>query len=95
VSFLYRAKNIIIKRSKTKLEHGLPMPNLKNFESNEKKSIVDLIKSLTFLLIDNHDDDLSKKHLQNSIDKLFFKLFDLDEFELNNLLNEYYFLPLN
>jgi adenine-specific DNA-methyltransferase len=131
VFFLYKAKNINIKRSKTKLEHGLPIPNLKNFESNEKKAIVDLIKTLAYLLVSNDGNYLTKniqnscyhklstihyspminstlklknkrvlgnddeKILQNTIDKLFFKLFDLDEIELNNLLNEYYFLPLN
>jgi len=130
VSFLYKAKNIIIKRSKTQLEH-LPMPNLKKFESNEKSAIVDLIKTLAYLLISNKGNNLTKniqnsfyhklstnhyspiissilklknkrglenddeKIIQNTIDKLFFKLFNLDEIELNNLLNEYYFLPLN
>ncbi len=131
VSFLYKAKNINIKRSKTKLEHGLAIPNLKNFESNEKRAIVDLIKTLAYLLVSNNNNNLTKniqnscyhkvstiyyspminntlklknkrvlgnddkKILQNTIDKLFFELFDLDEIELNNLLNEYYFLPLN
>ncbi|MHA2183166.1 MAG: Eco57I restriction-modification methylase domain-containing protein, partial [Promethearchaeota archaeon] len=60
VSFLYKAKNIIIKRSKTKLEHGIPMPNLKNFESSEKSGIVDLIKTLTYLLVSKTDYILSK-----------------------------------
>jgi len=129
VSFLYKAKNLHIKRSKTKLEHGLPIPNLKNFESKEKSDIVDLIKTLTYLLISNTDVNFSKNNpnsyyskkgmlhsspmitsilkqenmrelekdndkIQKTIDKLFFELFELDEFELNNLLEQYYFLPL-
>jgi hypothetical protein len=131
VSFLYKAKNINIKRSKTKLEHGLPMPNLKNFQTNEKCTIIDLIKSLTFLLINTTDDKLSKdignkpyqklisnnfyplkndqlnlkvmnalenhdeNSIKNTIDKLFFELFNLDECEINELLKEYYIMPLN
>ena len=33
VYFLFKAKNISIKRSKTKLEYGLPVPNINNFNS--------------------------------------------------------------
>jgi len=127
VSFLYKAKNINIKRSKTKLEHGLPMPNLENFDSNEKRAIVDLIKILVYLLVNNSNNTLTKdvqnscfhklrtnhysplikdvlklkirstlesddrKIIQNTIDKLFFKLFDLDKIKLTNLVNKYYF----
>lgn len=127
VSFLYKAKNIIIKRSKTKLEHGLTIPSLKNFDSSEKRALVDLIKTLAYLLVNDNDNGLAKnaqnsyfhklrtnhyspliknilkltnksvlesddrKIIQNTIDKLFFKLFDLDEIELINLLTEYYF----
>jgi hypothetical protein len=52
VSFLFKAKNITIKRSKTKLEHGLPIPSLKNFETEDKIIIIKLIKHLTFRIID-------------------------------------------
>jgi adenine-specific DNA-methyltransferase len=131
VSFLYKAKNIIIKRSKTKLEYGLPMPNLKNFDSNEKSVIVESIKTLVNLLISKDNNNLSKniqnssylklstKHyppminnilklknkrvlenddkkiIQNTIDKLFFELFNINENEINKLLKEYYNLPPN
>ncbi|TFF99539.1 MAG: hypothetical protein EU541_04685 [Promethearchaeota archaeon] len=46
VQFLFKAKNIKIKRSKTKLEHAIPIPNLKLFQSEDKKSI---IKTISFL----------------------------------------------
>ncbi len=95
VYFLYKAKNIVIKRSKTKLEHDLTVPNLKAFESTEKKGIVDLIRTLSFLLINNNENDHAINTIQNIIDTLFFKLFDLDEIILNNLLSKYYNLPLN
>ena len=95
VSFLYKAKNISIKRSKTKLEHGLPMPNLNNFKSNDKSATVDLIKNLVFLLINNNENDISKKTIQNTIDTLFFNLFNLNEIALNDLLSKYYNFPLN
>ncbi|TET60830.1 MAG: hypothetical protein E3J52_02705, partial [Promethearchaeota archaeon] len=41
IYFLFKAKNISVKRSKTKLEQGLPIPNIKNFEIKEKKSIME------------------------------------------------------
>ena len=51
VRFIFNAKNILIKRSKTKLEHDLPILNIKNFNSDEKKKIIELIKILTSYLI--------------------------------------------
>ncbi|MFW9818777.1 MAG: Eco57I restriction-modification methylase domain-containing protein [Candidatus Thorarchaeota archaeon] len=53
VQFLYRAKNIKIKRSKTKLEQSLPIPNLENFKTPEKDEILKSIKTLTIILISN------------------------------------------
>jgi len=41
-----KAKNIIIKRSKTKLEDGLPIPQINNFKAEDKRKIMDLIKCL-------------------------------------------------
>ena len=70
VSFLYKAKNIIIKRSKTKLEHGIPIPILKNFYTNEKSAIVDMIKSLAYLLVSNNDNNLTKNILNSWYHKL-------------------------
>ncbi|MFX1259837.1 MAG: Eco57I restriction-modification methylase domain-containing protein [Promethearchaeota archaeon] len=51
VRFIFNAKSISIKRSKTKLEYGLPIPNIKNFNSEKKKKIIELIKILTSYLI--------------------------------------------
>ena len=51
VHFLYNAKNISIKRNKTKLEHCLPIPHIKNFSSEEKKNIIEFIKLLTSSLM--------------------------------------------
>ena len=70
VSFLYKAKNITIKRSKTKLEHGIPIPILKNFHTNEKSAIVDMIKSLAYLLVSNNDNNLTKNILNSWYHKL-------------------------
>jgi adenine-specific DNA-methyltransferase len=69
VNFIYKAKNISIKRSKTKLEQGLSMPNLKNFERGEKKDIIELIRMLTLHLIDDSDIQLPKD-MENYIDKI-------------------------
>jgi adenine-specific DNA-methyltransferase len=91
VSYLFKAKNISIKRSKTKLEHGLPILNLEYFASSKKRAIVELIKNLTFLLVDNNENYESQLKIQNTINKLFFELLDLNEIELDSLLREYYF----
>ncbi|MFX1274016.1 MAG: Eco57I restriction-modification methylase domain-containing protein [Promethearchaeota archaeon] len=57
VDFLFKAKNITIKRSKTKLEYGLPIPNLDLFNSEEELSILTIIRVLSNYLIylDNID----------------------------------------
>ena len=131
VYFLFKAKNISVKRSKTKLEQGLPIPNINNFENKEKKPIMELIETFTHYLVNNFDEKFNKnidnfiekiltsnyytsiknnelkekaikalrnndsKTLQKTLDQLLFKLFDLDENVINNLLNEYYDLQIN
>jgi len=70
VHFLFKAKNISIKRSKTKLEQGLPIPNLSNFENKEKEAIIELIKTLTNYLVDKSGEKFNK-NIESSIEKLF------------------------
>ena len=53
VKFLFRAKNIIIKRSKTKLEEEIPIPNIKLFRSKYQLIIIDLIRYFTSTIIHN------------------------------------------
>ncbi len=70
IHFLFKAKNISIKRSKTKLEQGLPIPNLSNFENREKKAIIELIKTLSHYLVNKSSKNISKNN-ESSIEKLF------------------------
>ncbi|MFX0081536.1 MAG: Eco57I restriction-modification methylase domain-containing protein [Candidatus Hodarchaeota archaeon] len=70
VSFLFKAKNIHIKRSKTKLEHGLPIPHLENFKTEDKCVIIDLIKLLTFRIVNNSKNNQFKKRLEALLGKL-------------------------
>ena len=92
VSFLYKAKNITIKRSKTKLEYGLPIPNIRNFMTEEKSKIINLIENLVVSLIGDINSNPSKKayndkhNIQRTIDSLFFQLFDLDVKNISKLL---------
>ena len=65
VHFLFKAKNIQIKRSKTKLEYGLPIPNLEKFQSEEDLAILSLIKFLISWLIELHRS--SEKHNLNNL----------------------------
>jgi len=53
VKFLFRAKNIMVKRSKTKLEEEIPIPNIKLFHSKYKLGIIDLIRYFTSIIIQN------------------------------------------
>lgn len=51
VSFIFKAKNIKIKRSKTQLEHDLILPNLKSFKSEEDQEMISLINFLASFLL--------------------------------------------
>ncbi len=122
VHFLYKSKNITIKRSKTKLEQALPIPNLENFKTPDKIEIIKLIKVLINFLTNNHINcenlinsllglgyssimnhnkfkikiikaikNKNYNFIKDSIDTLFFQLFDINQIELNYLLKEYYY----
>jgi adenine-specific DNA-methyltransferase len=51
VSFLFKAKNIRIKRSKTKVEDTLPIPDLCKFQSEQSQELISFIQSLSSFLI--------------------------------------------
>ncbi len=51
VKFLFIAKNMFIKRSKTKLEDNLPLPNLNQYHGITDKHTINLIRSLTRLIL--------------------------------------------
>ncbi len=53
VNFLFKAKNIILKRSKTKLEEEIPIPNISLFQSQSQLELVDLIRYFTLNLTQN------------------------------------------
>ena len=95
VRFLFRAKNISIKRSKTKLEYGLPIPNQNRFESSEKNiAIINIIKFLTSWLtkLNQSNKKLNQNELFKNLSSLnfsFFKHIDLipeikSAFEIND-----------
>ena len=69
VSFLYKAKNISIKRSKTKLEYGLPLPHPNNLRTEEKTILVDLIKNLTSRIINNTKNNHTRR-IEELLDKI-------------------------
>ncbi|MFX0187373.1 MAG: Eco57I restriction-modification methylase domain-containing protein [Candidatus Hodarchaeota archaeon] len=82
VHFLFKAKNIQIKRSKTKLEYGLPIPNLEKFQSAEDLAIISLIRFLISWLIELHCS--SKKHNLNNFS---LKLKNLRYFSIFNQID--------
>ena len=87
VRFLFNAKNIRIKRSKTKLEDGLPIPFIENFTSEKDCKKISLIKKLTKQLVQSSG---NRKEIQVRIDKLIFDLFKVKEKEINLLFNFFY-----
>ncbi|TFG03659.1 MAG: hypothetical protein EU539_12070 [Promethearchaeota archaeon] len=92
VSFIFTAKNIYIKRSKTKLENGIPVPNLKTLNSGYRKSIFSLIKDLSSYLISSGISSKVEelKYLKN---KLIPHLNSMDDYkkskELINALKKH------
>ena len=87
VHFLFNAKNIRIKRSKTKLEDDLPIPFIENFTSEKDCKKISLIKKLTKQLVQSSG---NRKEIQVRIDKLIFDLFKVKEKEINLLFNFFY-----
>ena len=87
VRFLFNAKNIRIKRSKTKLEDDLPIPFIENFTSEKDCKKISLIKKLTKQLVQSSG---NRKEIQVRIDKLIFDLFKVKEKEINLLFNFFY-----
>ncbi len=87
VRFLFNAKNIRLKRSKTKLEDDLPIPFIENFISEIDREKISLIKKLTNQLIQSSG---KRKGIQGRIDELIFDLFRIKEKEINLLSNFFY-----
>ncbi|NHJ23204.1 MAG: hypothetical protein EAX89_01415 [Candidatus Lokiarchaeota archaeon] len=123
VKFLFIAKNMFIKRSKTKLEDNLPLPNLNQYHGITDKNTINLIRSLTRLILkmQNGEDinnftervveleqlgevlkkdilsqfkenkkNLDVDFIQKIIDSLFFKLFNVEEKQIDDLIKKYY-----
>ncbi|MFX1499098.1 MAG: TaqI-like C-terminal specificity domain-containing protein, partial [Promethearchaeota archaeon] len=84
VLFLFKAKNIFVKRSKTRLEDDLMVPNLDLFKSDKQKLLINLIISLTKYLteindlneikLDKYKQEIQK--LELSKDKKYIKVLD-------------------
>ena len=83
VSFLYKAKNISIKRSKTKLEYNLPLPDSNNFRTEEKCIFVELIKKFTLHFINGTNNN----HITNLKTEIcrIFELYCFDSSKYNQL----------
>jgi hypothetical protein len=66
VKFLFRAKNFIIKRSKTNWEN-LPIPNLQEFQQKEDIQIINLIKFFTSMTIQEQTGTEKKELIEKSL----------------------------
>lgn len=72
IHFIFKAKNITIKRSKSKLEQQLPFLNTSKFQFDEQKLILKLINSLGLILRNNS----IKEEIQNQLEQQIFKILD-------------------
>ncbi len=88
LNFLFKVKNISIKRSKTKLEHSLPIPILKSFHSENEKLIIRVIKALTFCLIkfNELDDGIITEDLREKLTQVKDNLRKLNK----KLISKFY-----
>ena len=80
-TFLFKAKNISLKRSKTRLENGLPFPYFNPYgdQSLPIDSPMDIISHVRDIILHRED-----------IEDFFCKSFGVEEKELENLVKKYY-----
>ena len=71
---MFKAKNIKIKRSKTKLEDELPIPNMNAFQSEKDRLNIGLIAILSSFLI-----ELSNSRSTMDIDGFKNKVHELED----------------
>jgi len=86
VNFLFKANNISIKRSKTKLEDQLYVPNLQLFQSDEEVFKISLIKLLAIWMI--HFTNVKKPHKLKEIQERILELELFSNDRNRSLLNE-------
>jgi len=91
MKFIFYAKGLEIKRSKSKLENEIPIISYENLKTQEKRDIYKIIRKLSKELITNSSQDLEKIELyKKEIDKLIFNLLDLNEKLIDFLISKYY-----
>ncbi|MEJ2276996.1 MAG: TaqI-like C-terminal specificity domain-containing protein [Candidatus Lokiarchaeota archaeon] len=91
VKFLFSAKNIKIKRSKTKLENNLAIPNM-NIETSPRKNILELIIILTEYLISiitNNNEKQTRVLQKEEIDSNLKSIIQVSDY-LSDYLSDYY-----
>ncbi|MFO7794765.1 MAG: Eco57I restriction-modification methylase domain-containing protein [Promethearchaeati archaeon] len=84
VQFLFYAKSIKIKRSKTKLENSLPISNLDHERFRDKENLITLIRFLGEFMMEIHI-----KPSQLNLEKILSDLKDLKYYNRPSLQKEY------
>ena len=72
IHFLFKAKNITIKRSKTKLEFGIPLPNLNTFNSEKDQALLSLILFLASWLVDYSNNKINQNEFLNTLSNMSY-----------------------
>ena len=84
VNFIYKARNLALKRSKTKIERGIPIPILNDSLTEENRLIVNIIKKLSRWIVSKviSKDLSSKENLSEELGALrSMDSIDRNEFE--------------
>ncbi len=89
--FIFLAKGLAIKRSKSKIENEIPIITFENLKHNKLQEIYKGIQNLSIKLNNSpHQNSKKFESYKRAIDKLIFRLFDLDEKKIDNLVSKYY-----
>lgn len=87
IKFVFKAKGLEVKRSKSKIENGIPIISVESFTNQNQRELYNEIKLLSIEITRNPKQNL---RVLEKIDSLMFHLFEIDEDLINQLLSTYY-----
>ncbi len=87
MNFIFNAKGLKIKRSKSKIENCIPIPFPKTLKNRKQREIYEEITALSKKIV-NRSHSLTEA--KNRIDALMFDLFDIEVSIIDNLFSTYY-----
>ena len=87
VKFIYKAKNLALKRSKTKIERGIPIPILDEVLTDEKRLNVNIIKKLSRWMVSKvNSKEIHQTESSNKIEDVLKSIDFIDRDEFNQAI---------